>query len=293
VTDSWPALSEALPKALLYAAVQLAVGVAATHWLARRLADEGRSASAPASVERWLARPARWIAVLTLAALVFRALGHSVTVFGPVEGLQPDSLRTIAVESRWGRAWQFQVLAALLLLGASGYVQVRPRAGWALFSAAALGCCGTLPLLGHAAGSAWRVAIHGVHVAASGAWVGTLGILVVLALRTRGVETSPTLGTMVGRFSGIALPAAAVLLATGLVTAVVYVVAVAHLWDTAYGRTLLIKLLAVASVIACGWRNWRRSRAGAPISVPLMAIELAAAASAVVTTSALTELEHP
>lgn len=289
MTDSWPAIWEALPKAMLYAAVQLAVGVAAAHWLSRGPSGEGH----PASIDRRLAQLAGWVAALTLAALAFRAVGHSVTVFGPVEGLRLDSLQTIAVESRWGRAWQFQVLAALFLLSAAGCVRVRPAAGWALFLVAALACCGSLPLLGHAAGSVWRVAIHGMHVAASGAWVGTLGILVVLTLRARGTETSSTLATMVARFSGIALPAAAVLFATGLVTTVVYLGAVTHLWDTAYGRTLLIKVFAVAGVVACGWRNWRRSRAGAPVSAALMALELTVAASAVVTTSVLTELEHP
>ena len=293
MTDSWPALWETLPKALLYAAVQLAVGVAATHWLAWQPADEGRTLLAPTAVDHWLKRLAGWIAALTLAALAFRAVGHSVTVFGPVEGLRLDSLQTIAVESRWGRAWQFQVLSALLLLGAAGSVRARSASAWVLFSAAALACCGSLPLLGHAAGSAWRVATHGVHVAASGAWVGTLGILVALAVRARGGEMSPPLTTIVARFSGVAVPAATVLFATGLVTAVVYVGAVMHLWDTAYGRTLLTKLVVVAGVVVCGWRNRRRSRAGEPVSVPLMAVELVVAAAAVVTTSALTELEHP
>lgn len=59
-------------------------------------------------------------------------------------------------------------------------------------------------------------------------------------------------------FSALALWCVGALVASGTLGAWVQLGSVAALWGSAYGRTLLVKLGAVALVFAAGAYNWRR-----------------------------------
>jgi putative copper export protein len=63
---------------------------------------------------------------------------------------------------------------------------------------------------------------------------------------------------MVAAFSPVALLGGGILAATGVVTAVLYLEAVRDLWQTAYGLTLLLKILLVGGVAGVGAYNWRK-----------------------------------
>jgi putative copper export protein len=151
--------------------------------------------------------------------------------------------------------------------------------------------CSTLPLMGHAAGSA-RVIVHAAHLAAGGLWLGTLGALAASALRPGAGDQS--LGsTVVARFSPVALTGAALAGLSGLILAYLYVASLANLTGTPYGQALIVKLTAVFAAATCGFANWRRSRRGDAPSLPTVAIELTFAAGIVGATAVLSELEHP
>jgi putative copper export protein len=166
------------------------------------------------------------------------------------------------------------------------------RIGWPLYSIAALLVCASVPLLGHGAGAPERTVLHGLHVMAGAVWIGTLVMLASLASRRPESEQADVY-VMVAAFSRVALPSAAILLATGTIVSVLYVQQLAHLWDTVYGRLLVAKLALVAVVAAGGRRNWQRSRQGMAPSLRVMMTELAAAVLVVAVTGVLTELEHP
>ena len=287
MSDGGALFCEALTKAALYLALQCAVGAAAAYWLARScgvIASSGQS-----EIEGRLQRAALWASAALLASTVARSFGHAAAAFGLIDA---DSLRTVALESRWGHSWRIQAGAAVLLCVTGQGVWRARRTGWTLYSFAALLYCACVPLVGHGAGAWPRTALHAVHVAAGAVWIGTLVMLVFLVSGRRPGDAA-AVRRMIEAFSGVALPSAAILVATGTVASVLYVQQIAHLWDSTYGRVLVAKLSLVAVVAACGRRNWQRSRRGATPSLRVMMIELSAAALVVMVTGVLTELEHP
>jgi putative copper export protein len=279
---------EWLPKAVVYVTAQLAVGLAVARWLARP-AD----GAADVALDARLARAAIAVAVLALVALAARAWVHTATAFGWAEAWVGENLRVIALESRWGERWQMQAAAAGLLAVAA-VATVRARAAWLVFALSALAFSAALPLLGHAAGSPWRHVVHAAHLIGSGLWLGTLGVITTLAIgRARSASPDASAGGLVARFSPLALTAAMVVFATGVVAAVLYVGALDALWTTPYGRMLLVKLALVGAIAACGWRNWQRVRHELPPERAVMTLEWACALAAVTVTAVLSETEHP
>jgi copper transport protein len=94
------------------------------------------------------------------------------------------------------------------------------------------------------------------------AWVGGIAVL-VLALRSatrrlEGGDRTRLLIASVGRFSAVAGPAFALILATGIAQSLASIDAVQQLWSTAYGRAVLIKLALFAVLVVIGYVN--RSR---------------------------------
>ena len=124
-----------------------------------------------------------------------------------------------------------------------------------------------LPALGGHAGVQDPVAVllpaNVVHVLAAGAWIGGIAVLVLaLPAATRRLEatdrTRLLVGTL-GRFSTVALVAVAALLAGGIVQSLLELTAVDDLWDTAFGRAILIKAGLVAVLLGLGALNRRRT----------------------------------
>jgi putative copper export protein len=104
---------------------------------------------------------------------------------------------------------------------------------------------------------------------------------------------------MVNRFSPMALSMGGVVVAFGVITAWLHLPTVASLWETPYGRTLIIKLVFVATVFGLGAFNWRRQRPtlgkeSAAISIRRSAtLELSVAAVVLIVTSILVSLPSP
>ena len=102
-----------------------------------------------------------------------------------------------------------------------------------------------------------------LHVLGMSAWLGGLvAILVALPAATRLLVTSDRTRLLAGslrRFSDLALASVAVIMASGLIQAYVYVRTPAHLIDTAFGRCVLIKFCLLLVLIGFGAFNRRRS----------------------------------
>jgi len=118
--------------------------------------------------------------------------------------------------------------------------------------------------VGHAIGSerltALAVVADGLHVLAAGAWLGSLGVIVLvfIFLRGPGAGGNSPPGDLVPRFSAVALGSAAVLATTGLFASWLHLPSASALLESGYGRLLLLKLAVVGSVAAFGFGNWRR-----------------------------------
>ena len=147
------------------------------------------------------------------------------------------------------------------LLSWTALAMAGARAGW---TAAAVGLvCGALtPLVS----GRWSAVVNPVHRLAAGLWLGSLFIMVACGLTPllRNAELGERRGAlaadMVNRFSPMALSMGGVVVAFGVLTAWLHLPTVASLWGTPYGRTLIIKLVFVATVFALGAFNWRRQR---------------------------------
>lgn len=227
-----------------------------------------------------------------LGALLLRAFGHTVAAFDLPDALQFENLRIIALESRWGEAWRQQMVAAALLFGGTIWARLDPGRFPALAVAAlALLVSVELTRTGHAASQPWGWLLHGTHLAAAGAWAGTLASVLLLSTPT----TSALRPALLRAFAPVAMLSVAVLAGTGLVATWRYLGPWSNLWMTTYGLTLLVKVAVVADMLVLGAVNWRRLHAGdSSAAVPPTAwIEIAMAVVVVMATGLLSETEHP
>ncbi len=152
---------------------------------------------------------------------------------------------------------------------------------------------------GHAGTASPRglaIALDALHLASGAVWIGgVLGLIVLARSRKR------TLATVVPRFSNAALGSVLVLIATGTAASVIHLPTLASLWQTGYGRTLLVKIALLVAALALAAVNLLRTRprllAGradaAPLLRRLLAGEAALVAGAMFAAAVLTSLAPP
>jgi copper transport protein len=222
-------------------------------------------ASAPesywAALDNGLRRLGAGAGILVLLAAVPRFILQSSALHGSALMLEPGRAAALLFDTAWGIGWILQVLAGALLIVAA------LRRSRALGIAGALALALTPALSGHAVGvermTSLAIASDVVHVLGAATWIGSLAMIVTLALPLafrQGGTAHAGLAATVRAYSPVALLAAAAILLTGVAAALVHTTALSQLWTTSYGRALLIKLGVVALVAALGFHNWRRVR---------------------------------
>jgi putative copper export protein/mono/diheme cytochrome c family protein len=200
---------------------------------------------------------------LCSGALVFAAQISTL----PQTGLPLDqTVSRLLFESRFGTVW---MLREALLLAACALLAVTLLSGSALLAPAivALALAGAasaaVPFSGHSATAEplWpAIVAHIAHLLAAGLWFGALPFMSALALRAaRGDSASRALVvSSFARFSSLALPLMALIVASGIWLAVVHIRTFPALFGTAYGWTLLGKILLLLAVLALAARlRWR------------------------------------
>ena len=275
MTWDGPTLWYAAARWLGYLAVFVVVGAAVFRWwiLPRAVRDGGGDPTGPASRA---ATGGRAASVLLALALLGRLYWQSRSMIEPEEPLTGEIVRLV-LAGAWGRGWLAQAGAALLaLIGWRLVGRANQAPGRWLALAGALGLVLAGPLVGHAvglpaAGSLGYPATV-VHLGAGAIWLGTLGVIGGVALRSGGTDPVPV-PALLAAFSPIALASGLAAMAAGTVVAWRYLGTVEALWTTAYGQALLLKIATLLVVAATGGYNWRvvlpRLRAGqsAPIGV--------------------------
>ena len=201
-------------------------------------------------------------------AAVMRLVAQSYALHDAGAVLRAGLLGTMLVHTVWGWGWLVQMGGVLLAV--PGFAAARrPRgAGWGTAAFGTVAMAASPALSGHAvAAPQWTtltVLADVAHVVGAGGWLGSLFVLVVVgipaAVRLGGDARGPAVADLVDAFSPTALVFAALVAATGVVATWVHVGTVAALWQTAYGRTLLVKLALIAGLIAFGAYHWRRVR---------------------------------
>jgi copper transport protein len=288
---------EALPKTVLYVALLLIVGAAVSRWMVSDVIRSLSWAGTGAELDQALARIGVVASSVAVAALVLRAFLHTATVFGAPDALHWTNLRVIAFESRWSQGWRLQIVTACALMLSAFGIRLNRRAGWLLYTIAAVTLCAMVPRLGHGATSTRHLLLHILHLGAVSAWLGTLALISWLYFRKWSRNSDSRIRDAVvmllRRFSRIALPAAGLTFLTGVIAAAIYVNSFSNLLTTPYGRTLVVKIGGFVGVLVCGWSNWRRLRTVKAPRPQILLAELAFAVLVVLVTGVLTETEHP
>lgn len=194
-------------------------------------------------------------ALVQIAAVLLAVTGAAVVVVGAAHAagvslghaLDRDVMRPF-LETAAARAAIVRVVLAFAVLAAvvPRWMPFRHRTP-AVVGGVSLLVVSTFAMSGHAiSGTHIPVAIAAdtVHLAAAGVWIGGLVSLLVLGgLRDERAAR---------RFSTSAAWAVALLVATGSISAWRQLRTLAHVTDTDYGRTLLIKLALVGALLALG-----------------------------------------
>ncbi|HET7275877.1 MAG TPA: CopD family protein [Longimicrobiaceae bacterium] len=222
----------------------------------------GRAIVAPAA-----ARAARFglgaVAVLAVA-LVLRLYAQSYAIFGGSHALDSESISALLSGTTWGWGWLLQGAAALVALAGFVMAEKDSRMGWTLATLGVIALAFTPGLSGHAVATpeltALAVLTDGLHVLGAGGWLGSLLLVVVVGIpvalgRTDG-DRGATVGALINAFSPTALFFAGVVVSTGVFAAWLHLGTVPALWESAYGRTLLLKLAVLSIVFGTGAYNW-------------------------------------
>jgi copper transport protein len=184
------------------------------------------------------------------------------------EAVRGEALST-TLGSRFGAVW---ATAAVLwvLVGAGATALIRPerplpgRAAALLVPAFALLL---VPGLGGHAGSVGPELVvlpaNFIHVLAATVWVGGIAAL-LLAVRPaaktmEGPARNRALVEVVGAFSAVALAAVVALAISGVVQAAALMGSPADLWESGYGRLVLVKTFLLLALAAIGALHRRRS----------------------------------
>jgi copper transport protein len=282
-------------RALAYLAIALAVGALAFVLLvwtpalrAVARADEEWLAASGAFASRaeMLLRAAVVLGVLT-SALGIAFQGATAAGTSLWSALEPDVLRDV-IATRFGTVWGLRLCAwigigALLAvpalgvqlprlrpasLGATGLALGRMPPVSTVLLAALVGFIALTPALsGHATTQdpiALLLPADLIHVLAMSVWIGGLVVL-VLALpaatrRLQPPERSRLLAATVARFSPLALASVIALIATGTLQTILHLSALSQLWETGFGRAVLVKVGLLLLLIALGAYNRQRSR---------------------------------
>ncbi len=200
-------------------------------------------------------------ALLALPLQAATATGSSLW-----SNLEPDRIREV-LDTRFGtvnalRAGAWALLGALVAAGALRLASPR----LALAAAAPVAMLALAPgLAGHAAAqdpSAVLLPADAVHVSAMSVWAGGIfAILVLVPAATRPLpegERSRLLDRVLARFSPIALWSVIALAAAGILQTALELERVPDLVETAFGRTVLVKVALLAGLVGLGAANRRR-----------------------------------
>jgi copper transport protein len=295
-----------LLRAIQSVAVIALLGVLALHLLVgprfARVVPDGISALriAEQAAVRWLT-PAL---ALLLVATIGRLFAQQAALFGTQEMPTQASLSAILLQSLWGRAWLIAFGAPVVGLVAARRLRGSGSEGWILLAGAALALTYSMAMSGHAAAdAAFAMTLHALHVIGAGGWIGSLGILMLVAvpavLHSGGDQPHPPIAGLVRAFSPTALACAGLVAATGVAAAWRNLGSASALWQSRYGQVLLTKLALLSIAGLAGFHNWRYVLPGLGGETATgrlrrsAAVELAAAALVLVVTAVLVATPMP
>jgi copper transport protein len=204
--------------------------------------------------------------VIVVALVRLRLESQMMSAMPDMPGMQGMTVREMVMRTDWGFAFRLQVAAALAALIAFALARRRVRGAWFVAGGSALVLAVTPALGGHAAASprftSLMIAGDWLHVLGGASWLGSLlSVMIIglpIALTLEPPDSWASISSLVNAFSPVALVSAAGVVASGVFTSWVHVEHLSALWQTNYGRTLLVKLALVLITLAIGAYNFKR-----------------------------------
>ena len=197
------------------------------------------------------------VVALLIVAVLAKGMLQLLSFRDPGERVTYDLVQAVLLTGGWGRSWLLQLCVAVLLLATLRWERQIVTHGVlaALIIWFQTG-------MGHAAGAHWPEplgrAVDAAHLIGLGFWLGTLAALAIAAFPSlHGEGRLPALAAVVRGFSFYARIGVALVMASGVTAALVYLGPVMTIAQSAWGRLLLIKLVCMTGVMALGWYNWR------------------------------------
>ena len=211
---------------------------------------------------------ARRIALAAIALFVVTTIARIALQSQLVAGAGSPiaAVVTVARDTRWGHGWLTGAVGAVVaLLGL--LTAARSTRGWFVAAFGAVLICLSESLTGHAAAlqhTALSIATDVTHVLGAGAWIGTLAIMVGVALPALGggrmsPADAPRAGSSLTRaYHTAAVDGVILVVLSGVTAAFLRLPAFNALWTTDYGSWLFRKLVFVLIALAFGAYHWRR-----------------------------------
>ena len=295
-----PPAADAAAKAVSFAALVLFVGAVA-FWLAAGTLPTPR----PRLVESTVA-PALAIAVgMGLLTTGYEAISAALELggIGLLDEVLLDTRLGLWLNTRWAALLLAAVIVARLARG--------PAPAWASRSLAILAVAWLASTAGVSHGAAlasggiWGALFDAVHLAAAAVWMGMLALLIAVLWRGRPhADTDGDGGwrvALVQRFSMVAAASVPILLAAGLLNALIQVPSARGLVETDWGAAFIAKLVVLLMLFGVAGLNamvLRPRVAGGAERLerwfrPMMRLELALGVAVLVVTGVLTQLPSP
>ncbi len=209
--------------------------------------------------------------IVFLVANIVYVMGQAMLVGGDLgSAVSPTIWGGILLHSKFGLFWLLREIFALVALLLLVLFPERPATpeGWqppilarSLSMLVALCLLVAMAFSGHAAAAeqagtikAFAIPIDWLHLLAMSLWVGGLLYIALIILpttwETPSTERAYTLTTLLPRFSVIALTCVAIAALSGSYNTDVHLTSWSQFLDTAYGRTLIIKILIFCVMIS-------------------------------------------
>jgi copper transport protein len=265
--DAAASISNSIARGLLFLGLLALIGSVTFRLLVLRGAN-GVAVEAKQRMGRTAARFGLIAAAMVIVVALVRLHLESqmMDAMPGMAGMQEMSVREMVMNTDWGFAFRIQIAAAFVALVGFVMADRRLRGGWGIAASAALVLAITPALGGHAAATSrftsLMIAGDWLHVLGGGSWLGSLLCVMVIGVPVtmtfEPTERWSAVASLVNAFSPIALISAGVVVVSGLFASWVHLERISALWQTIYGRILLVKLLFVAITFVIGAYNFRK-----------------------------------
>lgn len=171
----------------------------------------------------------------------------------------------------WGTVWMMQVACAILLAMTFTLARKDALPRWNMLALMSIGLAATPAFASHAMSAErlkqYSIAADVTHVLGASLWIGTLLVMFASIIGNDGDEPRSEqprsemranyIDALLRKFSPLALVGSALVVCSGVVSALAHLEHIADVTGTPYGQKLIAKVICVGVVVLLGWRNWK------------------------------------